>query len=258
MVHYVVNEGHFKLRQQSFKISDMAKKYRAMFKREIELWENAHPGMAPSEKNILIEQKGYTLAQAKEFISKEISINVYEDEKCLLSPYISKKREKGKPLTFRMYYRDLICPFIRLTPVDVPLESSEDYRREEQENVITVLNLIVQYALKDKWSPANPSSVPHQTATNMFRESPYRYWTSLLADALMYIRFRKTEVGICYGEAFTKEQLTRLEMACKRLFEHPIWKDPSYQAFFKSKLIDDVKRAFDKYPLNAEYLIKPS
>lgn len=259
MVHKIVEEAHdeYGLRQQSFKTSIIARKFAEIYRKEIEKWKELHPGIQPSEKSILIDQMGYSSGKAKKFINYTISDNILNDEDCAMAGYVSEGREKDYPMTRNMFNKYLLKHLIREKPLEVGLETPENFRREEHENLRTILNLIAVYSLNERWNPRNPESEFHKIAVNIYKEIPFRYLTFLLAETISFIVRQRIEEGVCYRKPFDEDERRRIETVCDRLFNHALWKDPYYQATFKTKDINEVDSLFKRYSVDARYLDKP-
>ena len=67
----------------------------------------------------------------------------------------SRTDQKQQPILWQSIER-FISKFCNLSAVEELSKSDANYRSDEIDNVIFLLNLVEEYAIKDKWSPGNP------------------------------------------------------------------------------------------------------
>jgi len=257
MVRDVVVEGHGKLRQQSFKPSELCQKLRATWVAASDKWQKDHPGAMPSEKG-LANYEGLSPAQARLHIEAVIVESILEHPGCEMKRFISRERRTGEmPLTYAMFKR-WVCSVINRPPLDVPMESDEDLRENERENIVRLCNIIVRESLADKWNPQNPEDEEHRKARALYYRESFRAWTHLVHEAIRWIVRVRADQPLFYRQ-LKEEQWESVETACKRVFDHALWvdPDPNVPAVLSANLARDVQRLFDDKELNLVCLTEP-
>lgn len=149
VIKETVLAAHDKLRQMPFYTSTLISRYSALFKED---WEEymERPG-TKSEKGFvqfLIEVKGVPKGEAMKRLRAAIQNDTLDDPENKLQEYIAEKNKSRKnPLTVYAVQRTFLNEFVAPPPLEVEFESPQDYRREEKQNLIRLLNLIVDQTL---------------------------------------------------------------------------------------------------------------
>lgn len=256
MVRRVVVQGHGLLRQQEFKTSELFRKLSANYLNQLKDWQEKYP-----DKSIREIDLPQVLGKTKEEAIKDITAWIVdsiiaEDSDCDIINYVSKERRPGdKPLTYDMaaWWIKLL---IKKPLMEEPMESEDNFREEERENIIHLFNYVTQTYLQRKWTPKNPANIEHKKARRLFFRASFREWTNRVNDALRAILYVGSENPIFYRK-IREEDWQKIEAVIKRLATHPIWMDPNPQveATLNSNVQQNVKKLFDDQQLNLRFLM---
>lgn len=256
MVDNVIEHAHGDLRQMGFKSSELGKKIMFQFNDHIKRWKELNPGKEPSEYAIFREQLQFGKGKANKAIIQMYAEVIKANDDCEIVKYISKTKNKNFPLTDNMF-NTIIKHFLICEPLKNSLEDEHNYRQEELENFITIIYYIIEYSLKNKWNPNQPSSADHKWAHNLYREAPMEVWVKMIADALRILLRKRKDEGICYGEVFTEERKVIIQKVVKRNFEHPAWSNPAMEPEFKTRDNLYLERKLKENGLDWNYLMEP-
>lgn len=240
IVDRVIEHAHGDLRQMQFKTHELGKKLRAQFEAHINVWRANHPGQEPSESAILKDQLGHSKAQQRKDILRLIAESVKEQS--TIGQYISGGRDRRFPMTANMF-EVVLASFVHADPLDVPIESEQDYRKEELENLTFLMGLIQQETLDGHWPPdGNPKTAEQERAKNLWREAPMEAWLYLLCEGLRFLLLKPADKPVCYGNEWADEEKSRVAAAARTLFRHPAWDNPVVKEMFvtrvKKQLLD--------------------
>ena len=259
MVRRVVIEGHGPLRQQEFKTSELHKKLAANYLELLQKWLDSHPGR-PIREVELPQALGKTKDEVNKEIIARIGESVINDANCEIADYVSEERRppRDKPLSYDMFVW-WVKSLIAKPPVEEPMESEENLREVERENIVRFLNHVSQKCLQSNWTPDNPNSVAHKKARKLFYRASFREWAKLMNSALRLLMFQGPEEPIFYRNVSPSEW-QRIETACQKLVSHPIWMDPnpSVAATLNSNVQKNVAQLFREQKLNLEFLCSPN
>lgn len=255
MVRRVVIDGHGSLRQQQFKTSELYRKLSADHLESLKEWQDEHPGLLISEAEL-----PQALRKTKKEIEREIKARITESiyEDCEIAEFISLQRRPGtSPLSYEMFawWVNLL---IKKPLVSEPMESDQNFREEERQNIVRLFNYVVQNYLEGKWTPTNPDNIEYRKVRRLFYRASFREWTKLIVEALHNIMWVSSEEPVFYRDIEPKEW-QRIDDACQKLIFHPIWMDanPEVEAILNSNVQESVARLFKGQDLNLEYLCKP-
>ena len=258
VIRRVVMEGHGELRQQEFKTSELYKKLQSNYADELAKWRVEHPGQDISEKD-LPSCLSMTPKEARQHVEADIVELITADAHCKIGEYISRERRPGnRPLTYDMY-ATWVRQLIKAFPVEEPMESPDNLREVERQNIIRIQNHIAEKSLIGKWTANTPESEAHKKAVNIYRRAAFRSWTRLLSNALRVTLFVDPKEAICYRVIADPDTWAKIERACEKLFEHAVWVDPSEEvaAALNSNVMKYVEEVFKKQDLNIQYLCTP-
>jgi hypothetical protein len=256
MVRRVVVQGHGVLRQQEFKTSELFRKLSANYLDQLKDWQEKYP-----DKSIREIDLPQVLGKTKEEAIKDITAWIVdsiiaEDADCDIIDFVSKERRPGdKPLTYDMAAW-WIKSLIKKPLIEELMESEENFREEERENIIHLFNYITQTYLQGKWTPKNPANIEHKKARRLFFRASFREWTNRVNDALRAILYVGSENPILYRK-IREEDWQKIEAVIRRLVTHPIWMDPNPQveATLNSNVQQNVKKLFDDQELSLRFLM---
>ncbi|TET38908.1 MAG: hypothetical protein E3J72_01930 [Planctomycetota bacterium] len=247
MIDNVIEQGHGPLRQMSFKSSELGRKLKAQFGEHIEMWKKNNPGKDPSEKDIFFEQLRYSKSQRRKAIIRLRAESVKDIS--TIKDYISKRKDKRFPLTDLMFEK-IIKAFANIEPLEVPMESENDLRSEEERNLAFLLDRIFDFSLKDNW-PHDGRFITeqHKVVRNQYREQPFEVWIYLLNEALHYLCGKASDESVCYSKEWDDVLKSKISRAVKFLFEHSAWLAPEIEPLFYSKKKEDILNKLSSYDL---------
>ncbi len=255
MVRRVVVEGHGTLRQQEFKTSELYKKLAANYEELLKEWQDSHPGILISEAE-LPQALGKTKKEVEKDIKARITESIYDD--CDISEFVSLERRPGTlPLSYEMFAW-WINLLIKKPLVSEPMESVQNFREEERQNIIRLLGFVTQNYLEGKWTPHNPDSTEYKKVRRLFYRASFREWSKLIVEALQNIMWLRSEEPAFYRKVENREW-QRIENACQKLIAHSMWMDsnPQVEAILNSNVQKNVAELFEDQGLNLQYLCQP-
>lgn len=227
-----VYEAHTDFVQQRYKKSHIDAKLADIYGQKIEAFRKScgDPGAPYSEADIL---RGESVPAIRNFllssILKEISIDTD-----IIRLYAAESRtdQKQRPILWQSIER-FISKFCNLSAVEELSESDANYRSDEIDNLVLILNLIKGYAIEDKWNPDNPASEHHKMSRTFFYRTALNNWLNTLEEGLRFsleqMRGSKVYGSLCYQPSFPPEVRNRFNSIAKRLFEHPLWVQETIQ-----------------------------
>ncbi len=223
--------AHEKLRQMQFKPSILASKYSSIRKRDMD--EFTKICKEPTEKklmNFLIEDKRKSKAEALKEITLSYHNFIIKNEDNKLGPFISDKSSKDYPLTYNLVNKTFFMYFFTKAPLEFVINTGEDLRDEEKENIINLMNIITKHVLNGKWNPdANNSG--HKRARRIFLAGTIKAWMYLLREAIAHKLniIEEVEKKKIFFRKISKKNLEEIEILVKKLFSHKIWDMPDTQ-----------------------------
>jgi hypothetical protein len=233
MVDRVIEHAHGPLRQMQFKSSELGKKLRAQYRQHIDNWRAGHPGEEPSERAILKDQLGHTQPQMRNDIARYIAESV--KERTDLGVYISAKRRSECPMTDKMF-EELLKRFVRVDPLEVPMESDQDFRQEELDNLLFLLGRIRQESLEHWPADGRARTAEQELSKNLWREAPKETWQYLLEESLHLLLRKASDEAVCYdNHIWTEEEKRMVAKAVQAVFHHNAWKNPVAKELFATK-----------------------
>jgi len=255
MVRRVVVEGHGPLRQQEFKTSELYKKLTANYEDLLKKWQDSHPGVLISEAE-LPQALGKTKKEVEKDIKARITESIYEY--CDISEFVSLERRPGTlPLSYDMFawWVNLL---IKKPLANEPMESVQNFREEERQNIIRLLDFLTQNYLEGRWTPHNPDNIEYKRVRRLFYRASFREWAKLVVEALQNIMWLRKEEPVFYRKVEHREW-QRIENACQKLIDHPLWMDsnPQVEAILNSNVQKNVAKLFEDQELSLQYLCQP-
>ena len=221
-----VYEAHTDFVQQRYKKSHIDAKLADIYGQKIEAFRKrwGNPQAPYSEVDIL---SGESVPTIRNFllssILKEISV-----ETDIIRLYAAESRtdQKQRPILWQSIER-FISKLCNLSAVEELSESDANFRSDEIDNLIFILNIIKGYAIEDKWNPDNPTSKHHKMSRTFFYRTALNNWLNTLEEGLRFsleqMRGSKVYGSLCYQPSFPPEVRNRFNGITKRLFEHPLW-----------------------------------
>lgn len=255
-----VYEAHTDFVQQRYRKSHIDTKLADIFGEKIAAYRRkvGNPQAPYSEAEIL---KGESAATIRNFllssIIKELSINTD-----IIRLYAAEIRadQKHQPILWQSIEK-FISKFCNLTPVQDYSESESNHRSDEIDNLIFILNLVIEYSIKDFWTPDNPEAKQHKMSRTFFYRTAFNNWVNTLEEGLRFaleqMKGAKVWGALCYQTAFTPEVRLRFNEIVKRLFGHPMWVQEAIQDEIAKTNVDSVVTdIFKRETLDYIYITK--
>lgn len=257
MVRRVVVEGHGPLRQQEFKTSELYKKLSSNYQELLKQWQDSNPGKLVSEAEL-----PQALRKTKKEVEKDVIANITEsvidDANCELADFVSREKKPGKlPLNY-----DMFAWWVKLLtkkpPISEPMESNQNLREDERENIVRLFNCATENYLQGKWTPENPDNTEFRKVRRLFYRASFREWTKLINSSLRIIMYLPPEEAVFYRQVPT-EVWHKTEAICQKLITHPVWMDPNpmVETTLNSNVQRDVAELFKVQELNPLFLCTP-
>ena len=187
------------------------------------------------------------------------SILKHSDNKML--PFIAPENKTGKQYAIsrdslkKFYFRY----FVTSPPLDIEIDSKDDFRNLEIENNIKLLNILAEKTLIDKWSPSSNSS-EHKKADRIYRVGSIMAWFPLLKN-IIYSKLdlgETEEADKILFRSITEEKWKLIEKFTVRMFTHKIWddKDPNIDLAIGNKKYEVTKKLFDDKGLTVNWILR--
>ena len=255
-----VYEAHTDFVQQRYKKSHIDAKLADIYGQKIEAFRKkvGNPNAPYSEADIL---RGESVPIIRNFLLSSIikEINIVTD---IIRLYAAESRtdQKEHPILWQSIER-FIAKFCNLGAVEEVSGNELNYRSDEIDNLVFLLKLIEEYAIKEKWTPDNPSSKSHKMCRTFFYRTAFNNWLNATEEALRFaleqMRGAKIYVALCYQKEFPPEVRKRFSGIVQRLFEHPLWVQESIQdEIAKTNQDSVVTNIFKREGLDYIYLAK--
>ncbi|GFP18747.1 hypothetical protein HKBW3S03_00252 [Candidatus Hakubella thermalkaliphila] len=252
--------AHDKLRQMPFYTSTLIARYSDLFRED---WEQylERPGQKSEAGFVefLVRIKDLTKAEAVKRLRSAIQNDILEYPENRLREYIAEKNKTRKnPLTVSAVQRTFFAEFVASPPIDAELESPEDFRQREKENLIRLLNLIVDISLVNRWNPEARNEA-HRTAERIYAAGSLRAWAPMLrvviAQALNLID--DEERRRVFFREVDEEAFGIIERYLKKLFSHKLWfdSDPEIDNNLRVNNPEHVKEFFRRRGLSPEWIL---
>lgn len=175
-------------------------------------------------------------------------------------PYVAPENKTGKQYAIsrdslkKYYFRY----FVTDPPLDVEIDSKDDFRNQEIENNVILLSLLAEKILVDKWSPGS-NSEDHRKAERICRVGAIMAWLPILRNII----FNKLdlvntkEVDRILFRSISNEKWAVIENFIDKMFSHKIWldKDPNIDIVLGNKKGDITKELFDQHGFTDRWVL---
>ena len=220
------------------------------FRDRITAWQEIHPGEDLTEAVVFFAVLEMKEPQAQRAL--ESFLESWIKDTASWKQWVTRCKEDAViiPESLSAY---LGRAFLQTRPNRVVLESEQDYRSEEEANMVHLLDIIAQDGMF-----AAADSIPFGPALlqTFMREAGALLWTRMLADACRIVLQRSLEEGICMGPRFTPLEAARIRRAVQNLFQHPFWQDLELDRALRHEDRLYVDRARDKWGLNHRMILR--
>jgi hypothetical protein len=200
-----VYEAHTDFVQQRYKKSHIDAKLADIYGQKIEAFRKRirNPQAPFSEADIL---RGESVPTIRNFLLSSI-LKELKGETDIIRLYAAESRtdQKERPILWQSIEK-FIGSFCNLSAVEELSESESNFRSDEIDNLVFLLNLIEEYTIKDKWTPDNPTSKLHKMARTFFYRTAFNNWVKTLEEGLIFaleqMRGSKVYGALCYQKEF--------------------------------------------------------
>jgi hypothetical protein len=186
------------------------------------------------------------------------SILKHDDNKML--PFIAPENKTGKQYAIsrdslkKFYFRY----FITVPRLDIEIDSKNDFRNQEIENNVRLLNILAEKTLIDKWNPDSNSS-EHKKADRIYRAGSIMAWFPLLRNVIfnkLDILDTKEADRILFRN-ITEEKWKLIDGHIEKMFSHKIWidNDPNIDIVIGNKKHELTKELFEKHGLTDKWVL---
>ena len=251
--------AHDKLRQMPFFTSTLIAKYSDIFQQE---WEEYLE--RPGSKNegdfvAFLRVRGKSTAESKKMLQMAIEQNVIEVPENRLSDFIAERnRTRKNPLSISILEKTFFREFILSPPTTVEFEGPDDFRVEEQKNLVRLMSLIAEKQLTGRWNP-EANNAAHQRAERIFGAGAMRAWVPMLRDVIAQVLqlYDAADRERVLFRLITEPQWVVIEGRVERLFAHKIWDDPNPEIASQLKVnaVEQVRSFLSSKGLTVNWIL---
>jgi len=186
------------------------------------------------------------------------SILKHEENK--IHPYIAPENKTGKQYAIsrdslkKYYFRY----FVTSPPLDLEIDSKDDFRNQEIENNVKLLNILAEKTLIDKWNP-DSNSDDHKKADRIYRAGSIMAWFPMLRNVIFnkLDLINPNESSRILFRNISAEKWDLIEKFVEKLFSHKIWidRDPNIDIVIGNKKAELTKKLFDEKGLTDKWIL---
>jgi hypothetical protein len=233
--------AHEKLRQMPFYTSTLIRKYGDIFGMD---WADyiSYPGSKTEDGFVrfLVSSKGKNRGDAIKEIRLSLIKDILEssDPKNEIVEFIAEEnRTRKNPLTHSALHRTFFQEFLVPPPLKVEIESADDHRKQERDNIIRLFNIVAEETLKGQWNP-QLKDAKHKKAERIYLSGALRAWVPLLKDAVAQILqlYESDEKEKIFFREIAEGNFELIRGRIKRLFSHKLWIDSNTEIDEKLKI----------------------
>jgi hypothetical protein len=170
---------------------------------------------------------------AKKGVFSSIYKNILSNSNNRFAGYIQPEGIRGGKyplsmnLTLNRILKILVCQDLQTVQIGSP----QDFRVNECENVVFILNILADELLEEgKWplnTQSQESSTDYMKAKRFFRSGAVRYWNDILRSAIInrLTLLERVEQSRLLLRPLTDHQRDLIQDVVVRLANHPIWTD---------------------------------
>lgn len=251
--------AHDKLRQMAFFTSTLIAKYSDIFEQEWEEYLERPGSKNESDFVAFLRVRGKTSTEAKKMIMMAIEQDVIEDSTNRMSEFIAERnRTRKMPLSISILQKTFFREFIFPPPTTVEFEGPEDFRAEENRNVVRLMSMIAEKQIMARWNP-DANNAAHQRAERLFSAGALRAWVPMLRDVIAQVLqlYDAAERQKVLFRVISDEQWNVIEGRLERLFLHKIWDDPNpdVASQFKVNAVEQVRNFLSSRGLTVNWIL---
>ena len=251
--------AHDKLRQMPFFTSTLIAKYSDIFKQEWEEYLDRPGSKNEGDFVAFLRLRGKTAADAKKMLQMAIEQNVIEVPENRLSEFIAERnRTRMNPLSISILEKTFFREFILSPPTIVEFEGADDFRGEEQKNLVRLMSVIAEEQLVGRWNP-EANNAAHQRVERIFGAGAIRAWVPMLRDVIaqVLLLFDAAERGKVLFRPISDQQWTLIDGRIEKLFAHNIWDDlnPDVVSKLKINAVEQVRNFLTSRGLTVNWIL---
>lgn len=255
-------EAHGKFRQMSFYSHELMRKYADIFGEDWDQYmETEGEKSEAGFKGFLINVKGKTKTKARTEISLALYNDIVDNPDNKLADFISEKnRTRTQPLTFSRLKKTILQYMLFPSPVSDEFESETDFRSEERQNLIKLMNIITEEGLDNRWNPERNDSM-HRRTQKIFSAGAIRAWTILLKETFnIHLKhYTEEERNRFFYRQISDNDFEYFRGFIKRLFSNKLWDEPDPTGEISARLSKDdantAKSLFEEKGLTVHWLL---
>jgi len=148
-----------------------------------------------------------------------------------------ENRTRKNPLTHSALHRTFFHEFVVPPPLKVEIESADDHRKQERDNIIRLLNIVAEETLIGQWNP-QLNDAKHKKAERIYLSGALRAWVPLLKDVVAQILqlYESDEKEKIFFRETSEGNFGLIRGRIKHLFTHKLWIDPNTDIDAKLKI----------------------
>ncbi len=178
----------------------------------------------------------------------------------LFTQFVSPQNKTGKKYaiswdSMRKYY---FRYFLTRPPLDIEIDSKEDYRNKEIKNNVRLLNLLANETLMEKWNPS-AANATHKKTERIYRPGAILGWFPILRDVI-YNKLdlvNPEEAKKLLFRFIAGDKWTLIEKFIERVFSHGIWieKDTNIDVAFGNKKLEVTQQLFERKGFTTQWVL---
>jgi hypothetical protein len=242
-----------------FFTSTLLAKYSDIFKQEWEEYLERPGSKNESDFVAFLRVRGKTNAEAKKMLQMAMEQNVIEVPENRLSEFIAERnRTRKNPVSISILEKTFFREFILSPPTTVEFEGPEDFRGEEEKNLVLLMSMIAEKQLLGRWNP-EANNAAHQRAERIFGAGAMRAWVPMLRDVIAQVLqlYDAADREKVLFRVITDQQWSLIEGRIDRLFAHKIWDDPSPDVVSNLKInaVEQVRNFLSSHGLTVNWIL---
>jgi hypothetical protein len=189
-----------------------------------------------------------------------LTTSILSDPDNKFAQFIAPENKTGKQYAIswdsmkKYYFRY----FLTKPPLQVEIDSKDDYRNQEILNNIRLLNILANELLIGKWNPS-ASDESHKKAERIFRPGAVMTWFPMLRDVV----YNKLDL-VAPEEAkrilfrnISDDKWMTIENFVKRMFSHQMWieRDTNIDIVLVNKTLEPTKALFNQKGFTIEWIL---
>lgn len=186
--------------------------------------------------------------------------SILKDENNLFSKFVAPEAKTGKQYAIswdsmnKYYFRY----FLSKPPLQIEIDSKDDYRNQEISNNIRLLNILAKELLIDKWNPSESNEL-HKKTERIFRPGAIMVWLPMLRDVIYNQLgiYNPEEAKCLLFRNIPEDRWIVMEDYIKKMFTHKIWieKDTNIEMVLGNKKMELTNDLFTKKGFTTPWIL---